>query len=73
MMGGILANYVGRKCMMLWSVLLYVQFSGLTAREKRVSNTVAHRCTEMTRWMDDAQRRTAPATGDQFRRSLIAA
>lgn len=29
--GGILADYVGRKRMMLWSVFLYAVFSGLTA------------------------------------------
>lgn len=31
MVGGILADYVGRKRMMLWSVFLYAMFSGLTA------------------------------------------
>ncbi|MEW6345904.1 MAG: MFS transporter [Paraburkholderia sp.] len=31
MIGGILADYVGRKRMMLWSVFLYALFSGLTA------------------------------------------
>ena len=31
MVGGILADYVGRKRMMLWSVFLYALFSGLTA------------------------------------------
>ena len=31
MVGGILADYVGRKRMMLWSVFLYAIFSGLTA------------------------------------------
>lgn len=31
MVGGILADYVGRKRMMLWSVFLYAVFSGLTA------------------------------------------
>jgi MFS family permease len=29
--GGILADYVGRKRMMLWSVFLYAVFTGLTA------------------------------------------
>ncbi|QCP51922.1 MFS transporter [Trinickia violacea] len=31
LVGGILADYVGRKRMMLWSVFLYAMFSGLTA------------------------------------------
>ncbi|MGF6781620.1 MFS transporter [Paraburkholderia sp. GAS334] len=31
LVGGIMADYVGRKTMMLWSVLLYALFSGLTA------------------------------------------
>ena len=31
MIGGILADYVGRKRMMMWSVLLYAVFTGLTA------------------------------------------
>jgi len=31
MIGGILADYLGRKRMMLWSVFLYAIFSGLTA------------------------------------------
>src|ERR1700750_1083610 len=31
LIGGILADYVGRKRMMLWSVFLYALFSGLTA------------------------------------------
>jgi MFS family permease len=31
MVGGVLADYVGRKRMMLWSVFLYAVFSGLTA------------------------------------------
>ncbi|MFM0016477.1 MULTISPECIES: MFS transporter [Paraburkholderia] len=31
LIGGILADYVGRKRMMLWSVFLYAVFSGLTA------------------------------------------
>jgi MFS family permease len=31
MVGGILADYVGRKRMMLWSVFLYALFSGMTA------------------------------------------
>jgi MFS family permease len=31
LVGGILADYVGRKRMMLWSVFLYAIFSGLTA------------------------------------------
>lgn len=31
MVGGILADYVGRKRMLLWSVFLYALFSGLTA------------------------------------------
>jgi MFS family permease len=31
LVGGILADYVGRKRMMLWSVLLYALFSGFTA------------------------------------------
>src|ERR1700739_4930235 len=31
MVGGIMADYVGRKRMMLWSVFLYALFSGLTA------------------------------------------
>jgi MFS family permease len=30
--GGVLADYVGRKRMMLWSVFLYVAFSGLKRR-----------------------------------------
>ncbi|MGA9917936.1 MFS transporter [Paraburkholderia sp.] len=40
MVGGILADYVGRKRMMLWSVFLYALFSGLTA----FSNTFAVLC-----------------------------
>jgi MFS family permease len=31
LVGGILADYVGRKRMMLWSVFLYAMFSGFTA------------------------------------------
>ena len=31
LVGGVLADYVGRKRMMLWSVLLYAVFSGFTA------------------------------------------
>lgn len=31
LIGGVLADYVGRKRMMLWSVFLYAAFSGLTA------------------------------------------
>jgi MFS family permease len=31
LVGGILADYVGRKRMMLWSVFLYAVFTGLTA------------------------------------------
>lgn len=31
LIGGVLADYVGRKRMMLWSVFLYALFSGLTA------------------------------------------
>ncbi len=31
LVGGIMADYIGRKRMMLWSVLLYAVFSGLTA------------------------------------------
>ena len=31
LVGGVLADYVGRKRMMLWSVFLYALFSGLTA------------------------------------------
>jgi MFS family permease len=31
MVGGIMADYIGRKKMMLWSVFLYALFSGLTA------------------------------------------
>jgi MFS family permease len=31
LLGGILADYVGRKRMMLWSVFLYALFSGFTA------------------------------------------
>lgn len=40
MVGGILADYVGRKRMMLWSVFLYALFSGLTA----FANTFAALC-----------------------------
>jgi MFS family permease len=40
MIGGILADYVGRKRMMLWSVFLYALFSGLTA----FSNTFVVLC-----------------------------
>jgi MFS family permease len=40
MVGGILADYVGRKRMMLWSVFLYALFSGLTA----FSNTFVVLC-----------------------------
>lgn len=40
MVGGILADYVGRKRMMLWSVFLYALFSGLTA----ISNTFVVLC-----------------------------
>ncbi|HUW36949.1 MAG TPA: MFS transporter [Rhodocyclaceae bacterium] len=38
--GGIMADYVGRKRMMLWSVFLYALFSGLTA----FSQTIAQMC-----------------------------
>lgn len=31
LVGGVLADYVGRKRMMLWSVFLYAMFTGLTA------------------------------------------
>jgi MFS family permease len=40
LVGGILADYVGRKRMMLWSVLLYALFSGFTA----LSDTVWTLC-----------------------------
>jgi MFS family permease len=40
LVGGILADYVGRKRMMLWSVLLYAVFSGFTA----LSDTVWTLC-----------------------------
>jgi MFS family permease len=40
LVGGTLADYVGRKRMMLWSVFLYAVFSGLTA----FSNTFAMLC-----------------------------
>jgi MFS family permease len=38
--GGIMADYVGRKKMMLWSVFLYAMFSGLTA----FSTTIVQLC-----------------------------
>ncbi|HEY1608637.1 MAG TPA: MFS transporter, partial [Paraburkholderia sp.] len=41
LVGGILADYVGRKRMMLWSVFLYALFSGFTA----FSTSVAMLCT----------------------------
>lgn len=37
------------------------------ARKKRISNTLEHRRRTMSRWMDGAARRMAPAAGDQFR------
>jgi len=40
MVGGIMADYVGRKKMMLWSIFLYALFSGLTA----FSQTFAQLC-----------------------------
>lgn len=40
MVGGIMADYIGRKKMMLWSVFLYALFSGLTA----FSQTFAQLC-----------------------------
>lgn len=40
LVGGILADYIGRKRMMLWSVFLYAVFSGLTA----FSHTFAQLC-----------------------------
>ncbi|MGN6581595.1 MAG: MFS transporter [Bordetella sp.] len=40
LVGGILADYIGRKRMMLWSVFLYALFSGFTA----FSNTFAVLC-----------------------------
>lgn len=40
LVGGIMADYVGRKRMMLWSVFLYALFSGLTA----FSNTFVVLC-----------------------------
>ena len=30
LVGGVMADYVGRKRMMLWSIFLYALFSGLT-------------------------------------------
>ncbi|MEM5388525.1 MFS transporter [Paraburkholderia phymatum] len=36
LVGGILADYVGRKRMMLWSVFLYALFSGITAFSQTV-------------------------------------
>ncbi|HTH61645.1 MAG TPA: MFS transporter [Paraburkholderia sp.] len=41
LVGGILADYVGRKRMMLWSVFLYALFSGFTA----FSTSIAMLCT----------------------------
>ena len=40
------------------------------ARQAGISNTIAHRSAEMTRWMQNAQRRAKPAAGDQFRLPL---
>jgi len=37
------------------------------AREAGLSNTLAHRCAEMDRWMDGASRRASAKIGDQFR------
>ena len=42
------------------------------ARQRGISNSVAHRSEEMTRWMDGALDRAAPTTGDQFRLSIAA-
>ncbi|MFL9886852.1 hypothetical protein PQR66_27685 [Paraburkholderia agricolaris] len=42
------------------------------ARQRGISNSVAHRSAEMSRWMDGALDRAAPAAGDQFRLPLAA-
>ncbi|WP_321936159.1 hypothetical protein [Paraburkholderia sp. J8-2] len=44
----------------------------VSARERAISNTIAHRSTTMSRWMERAQTRASPAPGDQ-RRLLLAA
>ncbi|ABO59824.1 hypothetical protein LA345_40190 (plasmid) [Burkholderia vietnamiensis] len=36
-----------------------------------VSNTIAHRSSEMTRWMSKAEKQAKPAVGDQYRLSLF--
>ncbi|MFP3637734.1 hypothetical protein [Paraburkholderia sp. SIMBA_054] len=40
------------------------------ARQSNISNSMAHRKTEMTRWMDVAAERMKPKAGDQFRLSF---
>lgn len=44
LVGGVLADYVGRKRMMLWSVVLYAIFSGLTALAPSFWWMLALRC-----------------------------
>ncbi|TAM87174.1 MAG: MFS transporter [Candidimonas sp.] len=43
MCGGVLADYIGRKRMMMWSVFLYAVFSGLTALSNSVEMLLAMR------------------------------
>jgi MFS family permease len=44
LMGGVLADYVGRKRIMLWSVFLYAAFSGLTAFSTGIWSLLILRC-----------------------------
>lgn len=41
------------------------------AHQAGISNTMAHRSAEMTRWMTRASDRLKPAAGDQFRLNLV--
>ncbi|MGF6781724.1 hypothetical protein [Paraburkholderia sp. GAS334] len=42
------------------------------ARQGGISNSMVYQSGEMTRWMQNAQRRANPAAGDQFRLPLAA-
>ncbi|HKR43639.1 MAG TPA: hypothetical protein VJU59_28840 [Paraburkholderia sp.] len=44
----------------------------VSARERGISNTIAHRSGAMSRWMEKAQTRATPAAGDQLRLLLAA-
>ena len=44
LVGGVLADYVGRKRIMLWSVFLYAAFSGLTAFATGIWSLLILRC-----------------------------